>query len=103
MLAAGGNAIDAAVAALLTLTVVEPMMVGIAGGGMSHLRLADGRHVVVDALSCAGAAMRADMYDPLPDQPSGMEVAGRRNTVGASAVAVPGNLRGWCLDRKSVV
>ena len=97
MLAAGGNAIDAAVAALLTLTVVEPMMVGIAGGGMSHLRLADGRHVVVDALSCAGAAMRADMYDPLPDQPSGMEVAGRRNTVGASAVAVPGNLRGWCL------
>jgi gamma-glutamyltranspeptidase/glutathione hydrolase len=24
------------------------MMVGILGGGMAHLRLADGRHVVID-------------------------------------------------------
>jgi len=98
MLAIGGNAIDATVASLLTLTVVEPMMVGIAGGGISHIRLADGRHVVVDALSTAGSAMDAAMFTPVSDLPGQyMDTQDRRNLVGPSAVAVPGNLRGWCL------
>ena len=97
MLAAGGNAIDAAVAALLALTVVEPMMVGIAGGGLSHVRLADGRHIVVDALACAAATMHPEIYEPVSDEPPhNMDAKGRRNLVGASAVAVPGNLAGWC-------
>ena len=97
MLAFGGNAVDAAVAALLTLTVVEPMMVGIAGGGVSHLRLPDGTHTVYDCLSQAGAAATPDMFTPVSDRlPDYMETAGRRNLVGPSAVAVPGNLRGWC-------
>src|SRR3546814_11068441 len=42
MLASGGNAIDAAIAALFTLTGVEPMIVGLFGGGMAHIRLGDG-------------------------------------------------------------
>lgn len=97
MLAAGGNAIDAAVAALFALTVVEPMMVGIVGGGMGHLRLADGRHLVIDGMACAPAAARPDQYRPLPDAPPGTyETVGRENSVGATAVAAPGALLGWC-------
>lgn len=97
MLAAGGNAVDAAVASLLALTVVEPMMVGIAGGGLAHLRLADGRHTVFDCMSQAGAAATPDMFRPVSDSlPDYMETEGRRNLVGPSAVAVPGNLAGWC-------
>ncbi|WP_045390487.1 gamma-glutamyltransferase [Falsirhodobacter sp. alg1] len=97
MLAAGGNAVDATVAALLTLTVVEPMMVGIAGGGLSHVRMADSTNVVFDALSSAGGQMQPDMYRPVSDEPARyMETEGRCSMLGASAVAVPGNLRGWC-------
>nr|WP_210259368.1 gamma-glutamyltransferase [Agrobacterium sp. a22-2] len=97
ILLSGGNAVDAAVATLLALTVVEPMMVGIAGGGLSHLRLSDGRHVVIDALSTAAASMHAEIYEPVSNEPPDyMEAKGRRNIIGASSVAVPGNLAGWC-------
>lgn len=102
MLMHGGNAIDAAIAALFALTVVEPMMVGILGGGLSHIRLADGRHVVLDGLSTAPRRAHADMYEPVSDEIALMrETRDRRNAVGALAVAVPGALKGWCeaLDR----
>jgi gamma-glutamyltranspeptidase/glutathione hydrolase len=97
MLAAGGNAIDAAIAAFFTLTVVEPMMVGILGGGMAHIRLADGRHVVIDGQSTAPLAGGPDMYTPDPAAPPGMmDAVGRKNALGPTAVAAPGNLMGWC-------
>jgi gamma-glutamyltranspeptidase/glutathione hydrolase len=97
MMAMGGNAIDATVAALFTLTVVEPMMVGFFGGGVAVIRLTDGREVVIDSLSTAPAAARPDMYTPVADTwPDYMETAGRANRRGASAVAVPGTLKGWC-------
>ena len=97
MLAAGGNAIDAAVAALFTLTVVEPMMVNIAGGGMAHIRFGDGGHTVIDGLSTAPAAARPDSYRPVSDtMPNYLETEGRENALGPKSVAVPGNLKAWC-------
>ncbi|WP_293813030.1 gamma-glutamyltransferase, partial [uncultured Bosea sp.] len=97
MLLAGGNAIDAAVASLFALTVAEPMMVGILGGGLSHIRLADGRHVVIDNLSTAPGQATADMYECLSDEIGKQrDTRDRENVVGAKAVAVPGALKGWC-------
>lgn len=97
MLLAGGNAVDAAVAALFALTVVEPMMVGILGGGLAHIRMSDGRHVVLDGLSTAPRRATPDMYDCLSDEIGRQrEVRDRENVVGPRAVAVPGALAGWC-------
>ena len=97
MLLAGGNAVDAAVAALFALTVVEPMMVGVLGGGIAHIRLANGRHVVLDGLGTAPGAAHGAMYETVSDAlPRYRETAGRANQVGPLAVAVPGALAGWC-------
>ncbi|PVA10962.1 gamma-glutamyltransferase [Pelagivirga sediminicola] len=97
MLAAGGNAVDAAIAALFTLTVVEPMMVGIFGGGVAHICMKDGAHVVLDGLSAAPAAAAPGIYRPVSDEPARyMQVENRENELGARAIATPGSLRGWC-------
>ena len=97
ILLAGGNAVDAAVAGLFALSVVEPMMVGVLGGGVAHLRLADGQHVIVDGLSTAPLAARPEMYRPVSDVlPDYLETVGQENRYGALAVAVPGALGAWC-------
>ena len=97
MLLAGGNAVDGAVAGLFALTVVEPMMVGILGGGIAHIRLADGRHVVLDALSTAPGNAHGAMYETVSDElPNYRRTVGRANEVGPLAIAVPGALAGWC-------
>ncbi len=97
MLAAGGNAIDATAAALFTLTVVEPMMVGIFGGGTALIRLADGAEIVLDGLSTAPSASKPDSFTPVSAVwPDYMETEGWANRVGPKAVAVPGNLKAWC-------
>jgi gamma-glutamyltranspeptidase/glutathione hydrolase len=97
MLLAGGNAFDAAVAALFALNVVEPMMVGVLGGGIIHFRTADGAHRIIDGLSTAPAAAREDMFRPTGPGllPNDRETEGRRNAVGGAAVAVPGALAAW--------
>jgi gamma-glutamyltranspeptidase/glutathione hydrolase len=102
ILASGGNAIDAAVASLFTLSVVEPMMVGLLGGGTFHIRTPDGVHTVLDNQSTCPRATHPEVYTPDPDAaPGTMDTVGRRNAVGPTAVATPGNLKGWleALDR----
>src|SRR5436190_2184828 len=98
MLAAGGNAIDAAVACQFALTVVEPMMVGLIGGTMMHVRLADGRHTIIDGMSAVPRAGHPTMFRPTSGAPPEVyDVEGRENLVGPKSVATPGSLRAWCL------
>ncbi|MDK3019703.1 gamma-glutamyltransferase [Pseudodonghicola flavimaris] len=97
IMAAGGNAIDALIASLFTLSVVEPMMVGIFGGGTSLIRLASGEELAIDGMCRAPAAARPDTFTPVSDTwPDYMEVEGRENAVGARSICVPGNLLAWC-------
>ena len=97
MLAAGGNAIDAAIATLFTLTVVEPMMVGIIGGGMAHIRLADGSHRFIDGQSTVPLAVQPDIYRSKPGSAHDVfDTVDNENLNGPKAVAVPGSLKAWC-------
>jgi gamma-glutamyltranspeptidase / glutathione hydrolase len=97
MLAAGGNAVDAAIATLFALTVVEPMMVGIIGGGMAHVRLADGSHRFIDGQSTVPLAVKPDTYTSKPGSPHDVfDTVGEENLNGPKAVAVPGSLKAWC-------
>jgi gamma-glutamyltranspeptidase/glutathione hydrolase len=96
MLAAGGNAIDAAVACQFALTVVEPMMVGLIGGTTAHVRLADGSHRVVDGMSAVPLAGHPTMFKPIPGTPPTVyDVERRENQLGPKAVATPGSLLAW--------
>ncbi|MCE2439589.1 MAG: gamma-glutamyltransferase [Candidatus Latescibacteria bacterium] len=112
MFALGGNAIDAAVAALFALNVVEPQMVGLFGAGWINIRLADGTAVILDTYACAPAAATSDMYSPVSDAwPEYMRTEDDANRTGPLAIGVPGALKGWCealrrwgdLDLKTVI
>ncbi len=93
MLGRGGNAMDAAVAALFALTVVEPMMVSIFGGGFFTVRDATGRIATLDNFArCPGAATET-MFAPVPGS-TDFAAEGDRNRVGHLAVGVPGTLAG---------
>src|SRR5207237_2670830 len=58
----GGNAIDAAVAAALTLGVVDGHNSGIGGGCFMLIRLADGTFVPIDGRETAPGAATRDMF-----------------------------------------
>jgi gamma-glutamyltranspeptidase/glutathione hydrolase len=99
VLADGGNAIDAVVAAALTVAVASPHQTGIGGYGMSAIIALGGgqRIVAVDGNSAAPAAMRAETFQPGPDG----KVPGGLNNSGWLSAGVPGVLAGLqlVLDR----
>src|SRR5205809_1124100 len=99
VLAEGGNAIDAAVAAALAASVAMPGRSGIGGyGGHMIIALAGSKKITaIDFNSTAPAAARPDMF-PLDEKG---EVKGRINFYGWLAAGVPGTLAGLqlALDR----
>ncbi|OXI81646.1 gamma-glutamyltransferase [Burkholderia sp. AU33423] len=88
VLAEGGNAIDAAVAAAFVLSVTYPEAGNIGGGGFMNIHY-DGAPYFLDYRECAPANARRDMYlDEAGEVVPGMCVVGRHS------VAVPGTVRG---------
>lgn len=100
VLAKGGNAMDAAVVTALVLSVVEPWLSGIGGGGF--LLHADGRTGAVDTLDFNVLAPRGlDPADyPLVGGNDGNwfqwpAVEGDRNVSGYGSICVPGAIAGF--------
>ena len=58
----GGNAVDAAVAAALTLGVVDGNNSGLGGGCLILIRCGDGRLTAIDGREMAPAAAHKDMF-----------------------------------------
>jgi gamma-glutamyltranspeptidase / glutathione hydrolase len=100
VLARGGNATDAAIVTALVLSVVEPWLSGIGGGGF--LLHADGSTGVVSTLDfnvIAPAGLDPDDY-PLTGADVGNwfnwpAVEGDRNVSGYSSICVPGAVAGF--------
>ncbi|NCT67958.1 MAG: gamma-glutamyltransferase [Rhodanobacteraceae bacterium] len=86
VIAAGGNAFDAAVAVAAALSVVEPQSSGIGGGGLFLLhRAADGKQVLLDARETAPGAVDANDYLDANGQPDR-----DHSTNGPLSAAIPG-------------
>lgn len=102
VLAAGGNAVDAAVATALTQTAVDPQMCGIAGFGCMHVfDPGRGRHETIDFYARCPAAATPDMWTAKlvgeSDDGFGFFLSDRANELGYGAIATPVTLRGLAM------
>ena len=99
MLEAGGNAVDAAVAACFTVSVVEPESSSIGGGGYLVYQM-NGKGGVIGFPMRAPAAVAPDMYRLTGAATAGVfgwpGVEGEANIEGVASVAAPGSVAGLC-------
>ena len=92
-LRAGGNAVDASVAAAGVLGVTEPFSAGIGGGGfMVIYRASDKRVTTIDHRERSPLTMRADAF-----MENGRPLAFNDARYSGLSVGVPGTVRGWDL------
>jgi gamma-glutamyltranspeptidase/glutathione hydrolase len=90
-LRAGGNAVDAAVAAAAVLGVTEPFSCGIGGGGfMVIYRAGDGKVSTIDGRETAPAAMRPDSF-----RENGRVLSFNDARYSGLSVGVPGTVETW--------
>ncbi len=93
VLAAGGNAADAAAATMLALGVASPGSSGLGGGGFAlYYRASDQSLTFLDFREAAPAAATAEMFARRPGDTD--DVAAARSRVGGLAVGVPGEPAG---------
>src|SRR5882762_4194917 len=102
ILARGGNAVDAAVATAFAMTVVEPFMSSVAGGGTMLVHLAKrGETVALDFNVQAPAACHESCYELGEGVAQALfpwrRVVGDANNFGPKSVAIPGSVAGLTL------
>jgi gamma-glutamyltranspeptidase/glutathione hydrolase len=102
ILARGGNAVDAAVATAVAMTVVEPFMSTVAGSGTMLVHLARrGETVALNFNGVAPLAAHESMYPIAAGVSDGLfawpRTENSANEYGHRAVAVPGTLAGLAL------
>lgn len=88
ILAAGGNAVDAAVATAFALAVVHPSAGNIGGGGFAVVRVSAGKAVALDFRETAPAAATETMYLDDKGKPT------KDSLVGWRASGTPGSVAG---------
>jgi len=88
IMAAGGNAVDAAVAVGFALAVVHPSAGNLGGGGFMVIRLADGSVRALDYRETAPFAATRDMYLDQDGDPTDLSITGHL------AVGAPGSVAG---------